>query len=145
MSITCQRAFELVRRAADVRLAGVGGAAAIEDVGVPRLVPEPLELDRLAVRRLGMQRYAVGGPLAQGRIEAGEEAPHRILAGGAARQRRNDRGGRALDDVEDPLAVEECKSVGEDEARNALAGLLGGAGHHHAPLEVPTSTAFFRS
>src|SRR5262245_8545297 len=107
--------FELVGGTSDVRLAGIGGAAAIEHVGMPGLVPEALELYRLGVDCRRMQRHAVGSPLARGRIESSEQPPHRVLSGGTARKRRVDRGRRALDDVEDSLAVEERERIGKDD------------------------------
>src|SRR5262245_50564764 len=66
--------LELVGSAADVGLARIGRAAAVEDVGSPRLVPEPLKLHRAVVDRAGMERDAIGGPFAHVDIEIGEQA-----------------------------------------------------------------------
>jgi len=54
-----------------------------------------------------------------------------VLAGRAGgKPARN--GGRAPDDVADPLAVEQCQRVDKDHARDPVAPCLGGAAHHHA-------------
>jgi len=64
--------LEPVGGAADVRLTRIGCAAAVEHVGIPRLIPEPLEFHRAAVDESGMEGDAIRGPSAQARIEVGE-------------------------------------------------------------------------
>src|SRR5437660_11270994 len=99
---------EPVGGAALMRLARVLGTAAPDDVGLPFLRPEIVELDPLLVDPARVLGIAVERPSAGCRFEIGEQPVGGILAGRLAGQAAGIRGrGRAGDDVADLLAVEQ--------------------------------------
>ena len=109
----------------------VGALLAPDHRGVPRLVPEAVELHRLGHGGDRMHGAALDRPGAHRRIEVLEQAVLEILPRRPAGQLGVDRG-RALDDVGQRLAVHQRQRIGEHHARHALAGKLGRARHHHA-------------
>src|SRR6476660_2747578 len=97
---------QLLGAATLMRLAGVLRLGAPDDAGLPRLLPEALELHPLFIDAGGVSRVACQRPGAGGRIEIREQPVGGVLPGRSAGQPARYRGScRTRDDVADLVSV----------------------------------------
>ena len=115
-----------------MRLGRVDGAAAADHSRGPVLAPEALQLDRILHGRDRMRRVPRQCMGARLGFEIGEHAIFGILTRRTGGQRRGHPRRRTMNDVGNPLSVEERQSIDKDEASDPVGRQFGGSAHDHA-------------